>query len=310
MLICYGVLALIFALGITIWACLYYIVYVPIFDLSWKTGNCTIVKIRELEKTVWYEIDEESSYSTVEKSGYSIYTVFVENATAYIGQGFTCSSDDYEGAISYKDENEEFLYDYTDCRDDERCYPGEIAMPNWYCANSADSENFYIGRRLECKYSIKGDENAALFGYIREDGDYIEVLFKDEVYYPRTDYIALWVCVFGFMVVLPVLLCILGLPCLLDCCSSEGRKNIGEFLVLCTCGWCSEAERAKCLDCCDRFVCCKRKKRPRCLETYGDLFKPVTAPPVITWLFTVRKVSSLQGMKPNLVHEVADFLAS
>ena len=135
---------------------------------------------------------------------------------------------------------------------------------------------------------VNGDTHAEQYTHPREGEDFIEVLFKDEVYIPTADYVALWVCVFGFMCVLLWVLCILGLPIPL--------------------GWCTYVEREKYRDFYHRFLWCRRKKLPSCIEVRGRLEDKTPPAPIIVWLHTVKTQAKHFPLKAALVREVADYL--
>lgn len=275
-------LSVMFVAGIIIWSCMYFIIYYPLLHRTWKDANCTITEVRNF--TLFY----------LSETGFSVYTVEVYNNNTLIGVGYGCSSTSYQASLSLEIIGGGYAYEYIDCSNPGitvgHCNEEELLQPSWLCFNPEDKYLHQIGRSEECKYYVNGDESAGSYGYPRSGEDFIEVLFQDEVYIPSADYIALWVCVFGLMCVLPCLLCFLGLPIPL--------------------GWCSFAERLKYEDFYHRFICCRKKKVPLCIEICGDLQAQIVPAPCIVWLYTVKRHPELFPMKTVLIREVCDYLVS
>jgi hypothetical protein len=276
-----GLLALLFVCGAVIWSCMYAIIYHPLLHLNWKKANCTITEVR------FFRI-----YSTI-GTDINVYTTTVESNSTQIGTGYSCASSAYEASISLDLAFSNYPYEYIRCDNSfvsGQCNSGELLQPSWFCVDYNDQEKFPVGGRVECKYHINGDEHAKNYTYPQDGEDFIDVLFKDEVYIPMADYIALWVCVFGLMCVL---------PCILLSC-------LGLFIPL---GWCSLAERQKYKDFYRRFLCCRRKQVPICIKACGDLQAQIPPAPSIVWLYTVKNHPEHFPLKTTLVREIADFLS-
>jgi hypothetical protein len=275
-------LSVVFVMGIIIWSCMYFIIYYPLLHRIWKDANCTITEIRNF--TMIYVLVTE----------FSVYAAEVTSNNTRIGVGYGCSSTSYQATLSLEIASGGYPYKYLDCSSPGitvvSCYEDELLQPSWLCFDPEDKYLRQIGNSVECKYYINGDESAESYAYPQSGEDFIEVLYQDEVYIPMADYIALWVCVFGLMCVLPCLLCFLGLPIPL--------------------GWCSLAERLKYKDFYHRFICCRKKQVPRCIEACGDLQAQITLAPCIIWLYTVKSRPGLFPMKTVLIREVCDYLAS
>jgi len=217
--------------------------------------------------------------------------VIVEDGNQTLaGPGYACASDYYDSSIAYDGTDGYFPYRYRDCSDmhlvSGHCKEAEILQPNWLCLSLAEVDKYKVGNRVECKYYVNGQEGADTYPQAGED--FIEVLYQEAVYIPMGDYIALWVCVFGLMCVLPWVLCFLGLPIPL--------------------GWCTAAERQKYRDFYRRFLCCRRKQLPRCIEDCGDIYAKVPPASIIVWLYTVKTQAQHFPLKVALIREVADYI--
>ena len=276
----YSLLGLVLICGVVIWACMYFIIYYPLLDRTWIPANCTITNIRAF------------TIGALTTNYFNVYTAAVEVNNTVLGLGYGCASTAYDASISEDLAEGLYGYEYYGCGGlwvyvYDECYEGELLQPNWLCFDYLDVDEYQVGTRTPCKYYLNG--HGPDFSYPQEDADFIEVIYQDEVYIPWADYNALWVCVFGGMICLPCLLCILCLSV--------------PF------GWCTASERQKYKDCYDRYLKCRCKQKPRCLQEFGDLFEKIGPNPLIIWLFTVKKAKDLAVLKHALVREVADFIS-
>ena len=274
-------LALIFVAGIVIWSCMYFIIYYPLLHRTWTKANCTITEVRDFTIT----------YMTVTEL--SVYTAIVESNNTVVGEGYGCSSSANEAVLNVEIVGGTYPYEYMDCSDiylvpSDSCKEDELLQPNWMCFDQSDKYGFQVGNRVECKYYVNGNENADTYTYPQAGENFIEVLYHEEVFIPMADYIALWLCVFGLMCVLPWVLCFLGLPIPL--------------------GWYTAAERQKYRDFYRRFLCCRRKQLPRCIEDCGDIYAKVPPASIIVWLYTVKTQAQHFPLKVALIREVADYI--
>ena len=278
-IIIYSVLGGILLAGVLIWSCMYFIIYAPLLERTWKPANCSISEIRGI------------SISSLSTTYFSVYTAVVEVNNTVLGLGYGCASSDYEAIIGDDLGLGWYPYEYAGCSGvtwmTNECYDWELLQPPWFCFDYDDKDEYQVGNRTPCKYYLNG--SGPDFSYPQVDADFIEVIYQDEVYIPWADYYALWVCVFGGMICLPCLLCILCLSV--------------PF------GWCTASERQKYKDCYDRYLKCRCKQKPRCLQEFGDLFEKIGPNPLIIWLFTVKKAKDLAVLKHALVREVADFIS-
>lgn len=271
-------LGLVFIAGVIIWSCIYFIIYYPLLRRSWTQATCTVTEVRDFRV-----------YSLM-STEIQVYTAVIYSNNSRIGEGYGCASTASEAAISRDAAAGHYPYQYMECDisyvSGGPCKEGELLQPAWFCVDYGDRGKYQVGSSVECQYDVNGETQADNYTHPQEGGDFIEVLFKDEVYIPMADYIALWVCAFGFMCVLPCVLCCIGLVFPL--------------------GWCSYDEREKYRDFYYRFLCCQRKKLPGCIEARGKLESKIPPAPVIVWLRTVK--SQRIPLKTALVREVADYL--
>jgi hypothetical protein len=276
-------LSVVFVMGIVIWSCMYFIIYYPLLHRTWRDANCTITEVRDFKT-------ESSSLSVA----LSVYAAEVTSKNTRIGVGYGCSSTAYDALMSAEISSGDYPYEYIDCRgsavNSDSCYEDELLQPSWLCFNHKDRPLYQVASRWKCKYYINGDEHAESYTYPQSGEDFIEVLYKDEVYIPMADYVILWVVVFGMMCVLS---CIL-------------LSWLGLFIPL---GWCSLAERQKYKDFYRRFLCCRRKQVPICIKACGDLQAQIPPAPSIVWLYTVKNHPEHFPLKTTLVREIADFLS-
>lgn len=276
-----GVVAIaLFVVGFPIWAGIFFGMYYPLKDRDWKDSVCIVTDVEHYQ----------TGYTTTHL--YVQYKLAVQTKERVV-PGYACESSENHSAISSNSEDNAYPYEYAKCDSHiERgvCRPGQLFLPRWICNGYKGIPQYVVGDAVECKYYVNGDLDAESFSYPRKGEDFVEVLFKDEVYFPTDDYNALWVIPFGLMSILPcVLVCIFVCP---------------EVL-----GWCRYDERQKYYDFWERFVCCKRSAKPRRLRRYGDFLEKVEPKPILVWLFSVKKHPTVFKFKANLVHEIADYLA-
>lgn len=74
-----------------------------------------------------------------------------------------------------------------------------------------------VGDTLKCKWVLNSEDNEdvedADLEYPKIDGEFIEVMFKDDIWVPIHDYNANMVICLGLMSILPcIILCFVALP--------------------------------------------------------------------------------------------------
>ena len=272
-------LVLVFIMGIILWSCIYFLVYYPLLHRSWTKANCTITEVRNFQ------------INFIRTTNFSVYTAKVESGGIAVGEGYGCSSSANEQVLTEQISHYVYPYQYLDCSDifvepSEACKEDELLQPSWMCFDPSDMHE--VGNQVECKYYVNGNENADTYTYPQAGEDFLEVLYQEAVYIPMGDYIALWVCVFGLMCVLPWVLCFLSLSIPL--------------------GWCTVVERQKYRDFYHRFLCCRKKQLPSCIQACGDIHSKIPPAPIIVWLHTVKAHAQQFPLKAALVREVADYL--
>lgn len=273
--------AVVFILGFPIWAGIYFGIYYPLLSKDWIDSTCLVTGLESYQ----------TGYTLTHL--YTQYKLAVEVDGRWL-PGYACeSSENHSDLSSYYYDNA-YPYEYKLCSEayvqHGACRPDQVFLPRWLCLGFRGIPQYEIGDKVECKYNINGDEGADSFTYPQEGSDFIEVIFTSEMYLPEGDYVALWVIPFGLMTALP---CVLVLCCTLP-------------LLL---GWCDASERDKCQDFGVRFLLCRRKERPQCLQAFGSELEKIEPQPVLVWLFALKKHPEIVTMKKNLVREIADYLA-
>lgn len=273
--------SVVFVVGVVVWSSIYFIIYYPLLHRTWTRANCTITESRPFT----------TSYATYQ--ALVVYAAIVEEGNRTLpGLGYGCASNLFDSAITYEGGDGYYPYQYRDCSSmlvvNGECKEDEEIQPNWLCLDYTKVEQYQVGNRVECKYYINGNEHADDYLYPQPGADFIEVLYQDEVYIPMGDYIALWVCVFG-------LLCVV--PCL------ASPYIIGIWL-----GWWSRVEQQKFRDFYHRFLRCRRARKPGCIEAVG-LESKIPPAPIIVWLYTVKNCPHLFPLKTAFIREIGDYLS-
>lgn len=274
--VCLGV----FVLGFVVWAGIYFGIYYPLITKDWTDSHCVVTAIEH------YQTGYTSTHL------YTQYKLAVE-VDGRILPGYGCESSENRSSISSYYYDNAYPYQYKECSkayvEHGVCRSSQVFLPRWMCLGFKGIPQYQIGDTVECKYNINGDENADSFTYPQDGSDFIEVIFTSSLYIPQGDYIALWVIPFGLMSVLP---CVIILFCAFPICL----------------GWLQPEERDKMLDFGERFVLCRRKQRPRCLQAFGTELDHIEPSPILVWLFTLKKHPHPFPMKKTLAREIGDYL--
>jgi hypothetical protein len=219
-------------IGFPIWAGLYFTAYEPYLNRDWSDSNCTIIDIQ--------------TYITLHTSWqvYIQYKALLEiDGKTYPGYGCESTAsklrpDDYSVDDSYP-------YSYVECekyhRGGDQCPEELIFLPKWLCMPYEGAPAFSIGEVVNCKWWLRSmhaePEEVEKLSYPTYDGDFIELMFQDEMYIPINDYNALWVIPFGLMSMIPfIILMFWVIPSLKGYCDEESfdrLKDIFDIYIKC-----------------------------------------------------------------------------
>jgi len=270
-----------FILGFVVWAGIYFGIYHPLLRKDWMDSLCVVTAIEHYQ----------TGYTATHL--YTQYKLAVE-VEGRVLPAYACESSENRSELSSYYYDNAYPYQYKECSkayvQHGVCRSGQVFLPRWMCLGFKGIPQYQVGDTVECKYTVNGDKDAESFSYPRDGSDFIEVIFTSSLYIPQGDYIALWVIPFGLMSVLPCLV--------IWCCLGPVRL-----------GWLLSEERDKVLDFGERFLLCRRKKRPRCLRAFGADLDKIEPQPILMWLFTIKKLPQPFPMKRTLVREIADYLA-
>ena len=279
-------LGLLFLLGTAIWSGIYFGIYYPLLHRDWKDANCTLTSLHR------YKTYDYSTNSRATVVLYEARIRVINGTLPYFG--YACETPYYHADISDTSGDGKYPYSYVDCEDvdlwEGECMKYQLFQPKWMCLGyENDQQRYKIGDSDSCKYYIHGENRNFERHYPNSVSSFVEILFQAEIYIPKGHYYALWVIPFGLMGVFTTflgLLAAIGLPL----------------------GWFSDSECQKYGDFCVRFVCCRRKKRPKCVIQLGAELTRIQPAPVIVWLYLTRRHAEGLRVKQHFVREIADYL--
>ena len=271
----------VFIINFAIWAGIYFGIYYPLLNKDWHRSLCVVTDVEQYQ------------------TGFTVTHLYTQYKLGVMVEGrvlpgYACESSENRSDITSNNEDAVYPYQYPECAkayvQHGLCRPGQLFLPRWMCIGFKGIAQYQEGDVVECQYYVNGSSGAQSFSYPQKGADFIEVIFMNEVFIPQGDYIALWVIPFGLLSMLPCAI-------LIFCCGPKGL------------GWCSDKECAKYKDCFERFVCCRRKEKPRLLRKYGHFMDKIEPKPILVWLFSIKKQPEAFPFKHNVVQEIADYLA-
>ena len=132
--------------------------------------------------------------------------------------GFACEAESYQSSEVTYDLAGYYPYQFMLClygHQYDSCDAEEEIMPRWLCTEWSIESKFQADTLYDCKYILRRgssgplDDELLSESYVQTGYPFIEVIFKDEPFYPRDSYLTLMILCLGILCLLPFLLCLL-----------------------------------------------------------------------------------------------------
>ncbi|CAG9323394.1 unnamed protein product [Blepharisma stoltei] len=142
---------------------------------------------------------------------YSLFDVRVNIAGHWV-QGFACGCSHATALTAETVLDGAYSYQYSICKNDKVC-GNMLLMPAWFCNECNKCTQFLSQEEKDCKYFLKTPHNQIdsvkeipvgyKLDYPTEHSTFIQVIFMDDPFYFKSDYIALQIICFWIMIILP-----------------------------------------------------------------------------------------------------------